>query len=347
MEQQRFLNFGLEAGVLYTDGVLCETLRINRSLLLAVLAEIKTLFEDYAKINGKYVDHTAPVAIGKDDQAEPETDLVSMLFLPLDDSPSVSNQGKKQEKNQRLSQLRKIVKGVVQTGRKIRAIALEPKHLVWATVDQSSFQSLIAKLGNFNSFLIALLDSARTESLQLTMDTSYNEILQIRDDLNSLTGLVKALSNDTDERGGSLDALALNVNLFGDSILQETEVQRKKKRYLKKLTEVKIQYKHIHDQTDTESVISDRKPLDLSLFNFDSQDSVKGFPEFHTSATYEGRRVWIEWSSYSSNQLNTDSVNYMPEDRIRLLVELLSNEMPTAFRSPHCLGYITSDKQDD
>lgn len=347
MEQQRFLNFGLEAGVLYTDGVLCETLRINRSLLLAVLAEIKTLFEDYAKINGKYVDHTAPVAIGKDDQAEPETDLVSMLFLPLDDSPSVSNQGKKQEKNQRLSQLRKIVKGVVQTGRKIRAIALEPKHLVWATVDQSSFQSLIAKLGNFNSFLIALLDSARTESLQLTMDTSYNEILQIRDDLNSLTGLVKALSNDTDERGGSLDALALNVNLFGDSILQETEVQRKKKRYLKKLTEVKIQYKHIHDQTDTESVISDRKPLDLSLFNFDSQDSVKGFPEFHTFATYEGRRVWIEWSSYSSNQLNTDSVNYMPEDRIRLLVELLSNEMPTAFRSPHCLGYITSDKQDD
>ena len=49
MEQQRFLNFGLEAGVLYTDGVLCETLRINRSLLLAVLAEIKTLFEHYAK----------------------------------------------------------------------------------------------------------------------------------------------------------------------------------------------------------------------------------------------------------------------------------------------------------
>lgn len=343
MEQQRFLNFGLEAGVLYTDGVLCETLRINRSLLLAVLAEIKTLFEHYAKINGKYVDHTDSAAIGRDDQVEPETDLVTMLFLPRDDSSFVLNRGK----NQRSKKVRNIVKGIVQTGRHLRTIALEPKRLVWATVDQSSFESLIAKLGNFNSFLIALLDSTRIERLQLTMDTSYNEILQIRDDLNSLTGLVKALSNETDERDKSLDALTLNDNLLGNSFLQETEVQRKKKRYLKKLTEVKIQYKHIHDQMDTESVISDRKPLDLSRFNFNSQDPHKEFPESHILATYESRSVWIEWSSYSSNQPNTDKVNSMPEDRIRLLVDLLCDEMPAAFRSPYCLGYVTSNRQDD
>ena len=42
IEQQRFLNFGLEAGILFEDRVICGTLQANRSLLLAVLAEIKT-----------------------------------------------------------------------------------------------------------------------------------------------------------------------------------------------------------------------------------------------------------------------------------------------------------------
>ena len=39
IEQQRFLNFGLESGILYADGVICAALQVNRSLLLAVLAE--------------------------------------------------------------------------------------------------------------------------------------------------------------------------------------------------------------------------------------------------------------------------------------------------------------------
>jgi hypothetical protein len=65
---------GFEAGVLYTDGTLCETLRINSSLLLAVLAETKTLFEDYATRNGKYEETRGETRWG--DQGEPETDLV-------------------------------------------------------------------------------------------------------------------------------------------------------------------------------------------------------------------------------------------------------------------------------
>jgi hypothetical protein len=110
---------------------------------------------------------------------------------------------------------------------------------------------------------------------------------------------------------------------------------------------VKIQYKHIGDQMDTESVISDRKPLDLSLLNFSSQDLDQGFPESHIFATYEGRHIWIEWSSYPYNQLNTDSVNSKPEDRVRLLIDLLCDEMPAAFRSPSCLGYVKSNSADD
>src|SRR5438874_2101872 len=54
IEQQRFLNFALESGILHADGTISTTLQVNRCLLLGLLAEIKTLLEKYAATNGKY-----------------------------------------------------------------------------------------------------------------------------------------------------------------------------------------------------------------------------------------------------------------------------------------------------
>jgi len=58
IEQQRFLNFRLEAGLLHVDLVLYTTLQVNQSLLLAVLAAIKVLLDDYAKLHGQYSEST-------------------------------------------------------------------------------------------------------------------------------------------------------------------------------------------------------------------------------------------------------------------------------------------------
>ncbi|CAG8929654.1 unnamed protein product [Penicillium salamii] len=343
MEQQRFLNFGLEAGVLYTDGTLCETLRINNSFLLAVLAEMKTLFEDYASRNGKYEQIKGEARPG--DQGEPETDLITLIYPPSNDSNSACFVPD-EKKHQRLNKLRKAVQGIVQTGKNLRTIALEPKRLVWASVDKSSFENVIAKLGALNSFLISLLDSARVERLQLTMDTSYNEILQIRDDIKGLSELVEALSNGTDERDSSLGGATLHDSRIQQPYLREMQAQRKKQRYLKKLTEVKIQYKQIGGQMGTETVGSDRRPLDRLLFSCNSPVVGRGFPENHISATYDGKSVWIEWSSHYSNEPHDDLANSRLEDRIRLLTDLLCDEIPAAFRLPPCVGYLTLNHYD-
>ncbi|CAI7653867.1 unnamed protein product [Penicillium bialowiezense] len=337
LEQQRFLNFGLEAGVLYTDGTLCETLRIKSSLLLAVLAEIKTLFGDYATKNGKYENQGET---SWSDQGEPETDLVTLIYRPSDDSNIASVSDEK--KHQRLKKLRKVAEGIVRTGKNIRTIALEPKRLVWASVDKSSFEEVIAKLGALNSFLVSLLDTARVERLQFTMDTSYNEILQIRDDIKGLSGLIEALSYGIDERDPSLGGATLHDNHLQQPYLREVEAQRRKKRYLEKLTKIKMQYKQI----GAETVISDRKPLDLSHFSFDASAIEQEFPQSHISATYDDRNVWIEWSSHYSNGPLADSANSKLEDRIRLLTDLLCDEMPEAFRLPSCLGYVAFNHDD-
>jgi hypothetical protein len=98
------------------------------------------------------------------------------------------------KKKDLLKKVRKFGKSVTETGRNLRTIIVEPKRLVWAAADKESFEGLISKLEDLNSFLITLSDSSQIRRLQDTMNTAYLEILQIRNDVESLTGLVKALA---------------------------------------------------------------------------------------------------------------------------------------------------------
>ncbi|KFY92058.1 hypothetical protein V498_05181 [Pseudogymnoascus sp. VKM F-4517 (FW-2822)] len=80
IEQQRFLNFGLEAGILYADGVITS----DSKQAFSVLAEIKALLDDYVEINGKYEQFTTPEDVNWGDVEEPPIDLMGLLCLPPD-----------------------------------------------------------------------------------------------------------------------------------------------------------------------------------------------------------------------------------------------------------------------
>jgi hypothetical protein len=82
IEQQRFLNFALEAGILFSDGVIYANLQVNRSLLLVVLAVIKTLLANYAAANGKHEEFLPQGDVDWDDHREPETELIYLLCSP-------------------------------------------------------------------------------------------------------------------------------------------------------------------------------------------------------------------------------------------------------------------------
>ncbi|KAK5000901.1 hypothetical protein LTR66_000318 [Elasticomyces elasticus] len=156
MEQQRFLNFGLESGILYADGEICAALQINRSLLLAVLAEINSVLETYATANGKYERLMPQEIIDWADDGEPQGDLMKLLCLPPEQKSqgTTNNTGKKRLNF--LKHARVLGENVTQTGRNLRTIIVEPKRLVWAAVDKDSFENLISKIEHLNSFLITL-----------------------------------------------------------------------------------------------------------------------------------------------------------------------------------------------
>ena len=270
IEQQRFLNFSLEAGILYADGIICDTLQTNRYLLIAILAEIKVLLENYADINGKYENLVTPVDILWDNYKEPETDLLGLLYLSPEEKGTKGSVHPTSKKVESLERARKFGNAITQTGRSLRTITVEPKRLLWAAVDKERFENLISKLESLNSFLVALLDSSQLRRLQETMNTNYLEILQLRNNVVSLTNLVKALTPIADNQQISLHGnLGSENSYLSQTVAKETATQEKRKKYLKQLVEIKIQSTRLRQPNIKTMHTSDiQTPLPLDEFIF-------------------------------------------------------------------------------
>ena len=352
IEQQRFLNFGLEAGILYADGVICTNLLSNRSLLLAVLAEIKTLLEKYATTKANYEDFIPQDLVNLDNCGTPDTILMELLYFP---SMNKNDDGKGQTSRKReeyFQRLRKFGKGVTQAGRNLRTIVREPKRLVWVAVDKESFENLISKLKDLVSFLATLLDKSQIRRLQDTMSTTYLEVLQVRNNIESLIGLVRALA-PTEKRleEAELRPTALENQSFSNPVHQEAEVDRKARSYIRKLVEIKIQYTKM-DQLSSESSnpsepnqsFGTQIELDKLEFNGNSPDP--NDVRQRTYARYQEASVWIEWKGFTSIS-NLHPANNHVKNRIGLLTDFLRHDKPTGFRAPSCLGYIETVDEDN
>ena len=331
-------------GILYLDGIGCKEFQLNRSLLLAVLAEVKTLLESFAKKNGKYESLRSPKGVPWRDDHKIELNLQSLGIIPERDGALGEKDGLAHPKAGTLSRVHGLATAVAQSGKRLRTIVMEPKRLVWAAVDKGSFEALLARLEDLNTFLISLLDNSQLHRLQDTMNTSYLEILQVRNDLVSLTTLVKALEPHS---GNAQDFAPRNAGPYNYSLsrtaAEEAATQRQRNDYLKQLTEIKIQLNLSSLPNSTNLVdlnpLPKSAPLPLDKFVLTEKPSQHEALQQRSSGTYQEQRVWIEWTDLyvQSEQI---------ERRISLLANLLCSVKPDGFRAPLCLGYVKALNKD-
>jgi hypothetical protein len=317
-------------------------------LLLAILAEIKALFDNYAAANGKYEEIVAESRTDWDDHSEPDNDLMSLLCMTTSDAQStrVTPASRRAEAADRI---RGLGRSIAQMTKNLRTIVVEPRRLVWAAVDQDSFQKLIAKVESLNSFLITLLDSSQLRRLQDSMTTAYLEILQLRDDIVDLAALVKALSPAA-ENQHTLPLGADPVsNALSHAVMEEQATQHKKKSYLRHLAEVKIQLTEINKLNHNTAAPDLSNFIDTELpqtdFQFEEGMHEAENLQKRTWATYHGRSVWIEWKDIpEGSAIRPDDAQI--QWRIRLLTDLLRTVKPDGFRAAPCLGYIKTADPD-
>ncbi|RTE68824.1 hypothetical protein BHE90_016795 [Fusarium euwallaceae] len=350
MEQQRFLNFATVAGLLYADGDLSATLKVNRSILLAVLAEIRSVFETHAAANGRYIKFSSPNEINWDDQSEPELDAMALLSLPSASSETAAvAESQAGLMKQSAFGLSKLGKGITQARKNLRKIVIEPKRLVWATVDKDRFEQMIARLAELNSFLTGLLDGANLDAIQEATSASYYEILQLKNDIKSLQELVQAFSPDAK---GTNAAKSPEEHVLSRAVLDESLRDERERKYLKRLAELKIQYTEIGQMSEnvkksSSYIESIDTKLDLKSFTF--QGSLRDLIQHdrRTYATLKGNLVWIEWKTSTSAYGMPLPRSAEIEMRLRLLTELLCFEKPSGFRAPLCHGYVEALDEND
>ena len=349
IEQQHFLNFALEAGLLNVDGVVRSTLQVDRSLLLAILAEIKLLFENFAVANGKYEKGVVHSPVNGTDDSYPQLDLMS--FLCMSDHTQPEGEKLTSKRAEAAKRVRGLGRSIAQTAKNLRTIVVEPKRLVWAAVDKDAFEQLISKLDGLNTFLMSLLDSSQLRRLQDSMSTAYLEILQLRNDVGDLTALVKALTPAAEsELNIAAGILNLKDNALSQAVAEQIAIQKKKESYLKHLADIKIQFTKINNLSNSSVAISDHSKFIGSPLSLDDFDFVDVAPEseilqHRTRAKYQGRRVWIEWKDIPDT--GPIAVDERAEWRIGLLTDLLRSAKPEGFRAARCLGYIKILHTDD
>lgn len=327
--------------MLHADRVICSSLKINRSLLLGILAEIKTLFEDFAEANGKYEKIIKDSRVDWDDRSEPGNDMMSLLCITTDKDTQCKMPASPSKRAEAMDRVRGLGTSITQTAKALRTIVIEPKRLVWAAVDKVSFENLISKIENLNSFLIALLDSSQLRRLQDITTNAYLEVLQLRNDIVDLTALVKGLSPaawSLQSRFSGFDAADYALS---QAALEEQTIHDKRKSYLKRLAQVKIQLTKTNeiDCSAATSDLSESISAQLPLVDLQFENGMTEFEELRTRATYYGRSVWIEWKdAIAHNAIRPNDVQI--QLRIGLLTDLLRSVKPDDFRAAPCLGYI-------
>ncbi|KAI0886485.1 prion-inhibition and propagation-domain-containing protein [Annulohypoxylon maeteangense] len=348
IEQQRFLGFAHEAGLLHEKGKICAVLGVNHLILKDVLIAINTLFQEYEQKNMKYESIVGRRDIPWDDSSEPQSNLVPLLRF---DSIYATENNNPEEQNHAFSISRGFRKAGYRTAtvaRKLRTIFAEPKRLVWVSVDKEEFESLVERLRVFNSFLIGLLDTSHIKRLENYAEMNYLELLHLQGDVQSLRILIEALDRDAINFKKKVDPIlsSLIQKLSLEPAMIESIVDdHESRQYIRRLAKLKLRHVEIDQPQVLDTPIfydSTTMLLDISIFNFCPGDSLRCDKKRRSVASWGDRKVWVEWIEQPPHRLEEYAAVSLSERRVTMLTRLLSEEIPPNFRAPRCLGYTKS-----
>ena len=204
-----------------------------------------------------------------------------------------------------------------------------PKRLQWAMIKQDEFQGIIEKLITYNNAVQAMLDTASIDRLQAMQHQTHMIMLQLNDKVDELKEIslamqVKAQVDFPQPIGG----------LSSSSML--AKAQDDENATFGRLADFKARQSLIEGKNSgIESMSIQRSAVVLTTSGHSRSE-----------ADYQGKRIWIEWKGYRSEQVHPPDWNEVIEDRVQKLANLLgSRHKPKQFRAPQCLGYVNDEEQ--
>ncbi|KAJ9603769.1 hypothetical protein H2200_011955 [Cladophialophora chaetospira] len=202
--------------------------------------------------------------------------------------------------------------------------------LEWAMVKQEKFEELIMRLIGYNDRIESFLDRSTLQDLRTSQERSNLLLLQVSEQVGQLRALVDAV-----QLGTSRGRLPETQRLSRSSTLAEPENAPASP--FADLVKFKLQQKAM-----------DSAGEDLQMLLSSSLLFPNGVPgaEPRTKTKLYGKSLWVEWSESVPETLGISDLVQMSEDRVSKLAAMLgSPNKPSAFRGPHCLGYVRQEDE--
>lgn len=330
IEYLRLLDFSEVAGLIeYNHGQdLPDSLKADRLVLVAILTEIRALMEDFAVLNGKYVelrpnDDTTTHGDAENIELVEEFSQISLVY-------------------EKKAAKRKYPRGVNHIARGstvARDVIKNPKRLLWVAFDEEVFVDLLKRLTELNDYLHELMHGHQARVLEQTTERTYLEMVQVRATVDELTQLVNAAL--LLEESGSNDSSASATRRRTDMALASLASFK----ILNAVNDDPRGVKALGYDATLESTRKRYSQISYNDRNAVTNKRTKG--RFHPDGD-ASHQVWIEWKPYKEvwdQALHKQVPSRENVKRVKALVALLQSSKPAEFCVPRCLGYF--DDRDD
>ena len=314
-----------------------DSLNAERFVLVAILTEIRSLMEDFADINGRYVQLRPDKGLGA------EEDAIESKLVEEVKEISLSYEKRAAEKKYPRG-TNHIACATIRVAAMAKEIVKNPRCRKWIAFDENVFISLLKRLTELNDYLHDLMHGYQARELEKMTHMAYLEMVQVRTSVENLNHLVTA------------------AMLLGDWSLEQSphgDTRRRADKALASLAKFKI-LRAANDAPagqkppEYDSIMNSTR-LEYADVQYDAQDLLDTSPAERGRVTgkfyckdHPERHVWIEWKTYKSrhdSRLKKDVPVVGHVKRVKELVALLQSEKPEEFCTPRCLGYF--DDRDD
>ena len=349
MEYNRVLAWGKAAGLVDVPegSTLAITLGTDSIELVAIVARIQWLLEEFRDLNARYSKELPPMS-GDDTKAIQRPFIVNRQSTDADilkavSSLAVSYEARKRER-MHLRGINHLRKFLEKAGRHAKEIASHPVRIRWVAVDKEAFEALLKDLHVLTERLHELMGTYRQKRIDDITAKTYREMILARNDIQDLKDMFDAvtslMSMPADIRANK-DA-RLNIKMLQD-LVQLKKISRTSESILSQLK-----------RDSTFDVYNCLPKLGVTVRKYTDSDLSEDFewneadednpPMLHRPRgvlkTDKGDiPVWIEWRSLDDTPPNSirDKESAL---RTLALAEMLHLPKPASLHAPECVGYF-------
>lgn len=337
IEYNRLLAWSKAVGFIEADdhSSVADSLGTNSAELSGIISHIGRLLELFRELGERWKELAPQQNTSQDELQISEINKLQGL-LTLDAAYMKTSQGRRRMKgtNHLVSWMAKTVDGA-------KEIAAHPRRVRWAAVDKDAFEALLKDLHVLIERLQQLVGDARLEKIFDATAQTYRELVQARNDIQSLRDMIGAMSDfvqATAAASGILSERRAHVDEEFQHLLRLKEINRTADDMLARME----QGCKVESGGDWGGLIRVRGYDGATLDEHFEYASAGGVQDHSQMARARGTlkvddkaiQAWLEWRHNGTTQNDAERI------RVIALAQMLHASKPQSLHAPMCLGYV-------